>query len=45
MKAVRLEISGVATIALSTYLDKADLRVSGPILLRPDEGIILRVQT
>ncbi|HEY3680146.1 MAG TPA: alpha-amylase family glycosyl hydrolase [Bradyrhizobium sp.] len=41
----RLEISGVATIALSTYLDKADLRVSGPIMLRPDEGIILRVQT
>jgi alpha-glucosidase len=41
----RLEWQGDATLLLSSYLDGDDRRVQGPLLLRPDEGVILKLRT
>jgi hypothetical protein len=30
-------------VALSTYLDRRDLQVATPLLLRPDEGVIVKL--
>jgi alpha-glucosidase len=40
----RAEIGGGGKIALSTYLDRKDLQVEGPFLLRPDEGVIVKLR-
>ena len=35
---------GHGTLLLSTYLDVEQKSVTGPILLRPDEGIIVKLR-
>ena len=40
----RLEWTGAGTILLSTYLDGEEKPVQGPLLLRPDEGLIVEVK-
>lgn len=41
----KLEWAGNGKLLLSTYLDGADKLIEGPTLLRPDEGIILKLRT
>jgi len=40
----RLEWEGEGTILLSTYLDEEEKFVTGPLLLRPDEGVIIKLK-
>ena len=37
--------SGEGKLLLSSYLDREGGRVSGPLLLRPDEGVIVKLST
>jgi alpha-glucosidase len=38
------EIPGGGKIAISTCLDRQGLRIAGPLLLRPDEGVIIQLR-
>jgi alpha-glucosidase len=40
----RAEIDGGGTVALSTYLDRRSLQLTTPLLLRPDEGVIVKLR-
>jgi hypothetical protein len=31
-------------LLLSTWLDREDVMVEGPVLLRPDEGVIIKLR-
>ena len=35
---------GTGTLLLSTWLDREDVMVEGPVLLRPDEGVIIKLR-
>ncbi|MBV9137654.1 MAG: alpha-amylase, partial [Hyphomicrobiales bacterium] len=40
----RWEWQGAGTLLLSTHLDREEQPLSGPILLRADEGVIVRLK-
>jgi alpha-glucosidase len=40
----RIELAGDGNIALSTHLDRKNVPVAGSLLLRPDEGVIVRLR-
>jgi len=40
----RFPWEGSASLLLSTYVDRAEASVNGPILLRQDEGVILKIK-
>jgi hypothetical protein len=39
----RFAIQGEGTLLLSTYLDREETRTSSSLLLRPDEGVIIKL--
>jgi alpha-glucosidase len=41
----RFDFSGKGTLLLSTYLDDEHSSFAGPVLLRPDEGVVVRLET
>jgi hypothetical protein len=41
----KCEWHGEGSILLSTYLDREGKSVTGPFLLRPDEGVIVKLRT
>ena len=42
--ALRVPLSRPGTLVLSTHLDRAEERVAGTLQLRPDEGVVLRLE-
>jgi alpha-glucosidase len=35
---------GIGSLLLSTWLDREDVMVEGPVLLRPDEGVVIKLR-
>jgi alpha-glucosidase len=39
----RFEWNAAGRLLLSTYLDKSDVEIKSPVVLRPDEGVIIKL--